>query len=43
MVKKNKKQVNGAQIFNEISDRIKNVDKKDVKVVVVEKLKKLFN
>jgi len=32
--KKNKKQVNGAQIFNEISDRIKNVDKKDVKVVV---------
>ena len=32
--KKNKKQVNGAQIFNEISDRIKNVDKKDVKVVI---------
>ena len=32
--KKNKRQVNGAQIFNEISDRIKNVDKKDVKVVI---------
>ena len=32
--KKNKKQVNGAQIFNEISDRVKNVDKKDVKVVI---------
>ena len=28
--KKNKKQVNGSQIFNEISLRIKNVDKKDV-------------
>ena len=26
--KKNKKQVNGAQIFNEISERIKNLDKK---------------
>ena len=32
--KKNKKQVNGAQIFNEISLRIKNIDKKDVKVVI---------
>ena len=32
--KKNKKQVNGSQIFNEISLRIKNVDKKDVKVVI---------
>ena len=32
--KKNKKQVNGSQIFNEISDKIKNLDKKDVKVVV---------
>ena len=32
--KKNKKQVNGAQIFNEISERIKKLDKKDVKVVI---------
>ena len=32
--KKNKKQVNGSQIFNEISDRIKKVDKKDIKVVI---------
>ena len=32
--KKNKKQVNGSQIFNEISYRIKGVDKKDIKVVI---------
>tara|TARA_Y100000741_G_scaffold296124_1_gene236823 strand:- start:640 stop:1131 length:492 start_codon:yes stop_codon:yes gene_type:complete len=32
--KKNKKQVNGSQIFNEISKRIKNIDKKDIKVVI---------
>ncbi len=32
--KKNKKQVNGAQIFNEISDKIKNMDKKNIKVVI---------
>ena len=32
--KKNKKQVNGSQIFNEISERIKNIDKNDVKVVI---------
>ena len=32
--KKNKKQVNGSQIFNEISDRIKKLDKKDIKVIV---------
>ncbi len=32
--KKNKKQVNGAQIFNEIFDRIKKLDKKDIKVVI---------
>ena len=32
--KKNKKQVNGAQIFNEISERIKNIDKKDIKIVI---------
>ena len=32
--KKNKKQVNGSQIFNEISDKIKNMDKKNIKVVI---------
>ena len=32
--KKNKKQVNGAQIFNEISERIKNLDKRDIKIVI---------
>ena len=32
--KKNKKQVNGAQIFNEISERIKNLNKRDIKIVI---------
>mgnify|MGYP001584325112 FL=1 len=32
--KKNKKQVNGSQIFNEISERIKKFEKKDIKVVI---------
>ncbi len=32
--KKNKKQVNGSQIFNEILKRIKNIDRKDIKVVI---------
>ena len=32
--KKNKKQVNGSQIFNEISARIKKIEKNDIKVVV---------
>ena len=32
--KKNKKHVNGSQIFNEISERIKKLDKKDIKVVI---------
>ena len=32
--KKNKKQVNGAQIFNEISERIKKLDKRDIKIVI---------
>ena len=32
--KKNKKQVNGSQIFNEISYKIKKIDKKDIKVVI---------
>ena len=32
--KKNKKQVNGAQIYNEISLRIKGIEKKDIKVVI---------
>ena len=32
--KKNKKQVNGAQIYNEISSRIRNFEKKDIKVII---------
>ena len=32
--KKNKKQVNGSQIFNEISARINRIENKDIKVVV---------
>src|SRR6056300_288004 len=32
--KKNKKQVNGSQIYNEILKRISNLDKSDVKVVI---------
>ena len=32
--KKNKKQVNGSQIFNEISKKIKKLDKKEIKVVI---------
>ena len=32
--KKNKKQVNGSQIFNEISEKIKSIDKKDIKVII---------
>ena len=32
--KKNKRQVNGAQIYHEISKRIKNLEKKDIKVVI---------
>ena len=32
--KKNKKQVNGSQIFNEISDRIIKIDKINIKVVI---------
>jgi crossover junction endodeoxyribonuclease RuvC len=32
--KKNKKQVNGSQIFNEILSRVKKLDKKDVKVII---------
>ena len=32
--KKNKRQVNGAQIYNEISSRIKNFNKEDIKVVI---------
>ena len=32
--KKNKRQVNGAQIYNEISSRIKNYDKNSVKIVI---------
>ena len=32
--KKNKKQVNGSQIFNEINDRIKKIDKTNIKVII---------
>ncbi len=32
--KKNKKQVNGSQIFNEIKERTKKIDNNDVKVVI---------
>ena len=32
--KKNKRQVNGAQIYNEILNRIKDLDKKDIKVII---------
>ena len=32
--KKNKKQVNGSQIYNEISKRIKNIDRKNIKVII---------
>ena len=32
--KKNKKQVNGSQIFNEISERITKLDKNDIRVVI---------
>ena len=32
--KKNKRQVNGAQIFNEISKRINKVDKQNIRVVI---------
>ena len=32
--KKNKKQVNGSQIFNEISKRIQEIDKKNIRVII---------
>ena len=32
--KKNKRQVNGSQIYNEISKRIERVDKKNIKVII---------
>ena len=32
--KKNKRQVNGSQVYNEILKRIKQLDKKDIKVVI---------
>ena len=32
--KKNKRQVNGSQIFNEISNRIYNVSKQDIRVII---------
>jgi crossover junction endodeoxyribonuclease RuvC len=32
--KKNKRQVNGSQVYNEISKKIKLIDKKDIKVII---------
>jgi len=32
--KKNKKQVNGAQVFHEISSKIKNIKKENIKVII---------
>ena len=32
--KKNKRQVNGSQIYNEISKKIKQIDNKDIKVII---------
>ena len=32
--KKNKKQVNGSQVFNEILERTKKIEKKNIKVVI---------
>ena len=32
--KKNKRQVNGSQIYNEISKRIEHCDKTDIKVII---------
>ena len=32
--KKNKKQVNGSQIFNEISEKINKLDKEEIKVII---------
>ena len=32
--KKNKRQINGSQIYNEISKRIKYIEKKDIKVII---------
>tara|TARA_B100001113_G_C20982350_1_gene566655 strand:+ start:70 stop:564 length:495 start_codon:yes stop_codon:yes gene_type:complete len=32
--KKNKKQINASQVFNEINERIKKIDKKNIKVII---------
>tara|TARA_B100000902_G_C27284023_1_gene903413 strand:+ start:703 stop:1197 length:495 start_codon:yes stop_codon:yes gene_type:complete len=32
--KKNKRQVNGSQVYNEISKRIKKIDKRNIKVII---------
>ncbi len=32
--KKNKRQINGAQIFNEISERVKKIEKQNIKVII---------
>ena len=35
--KKNKKQVNGSQVYNEIRKRIDKIDKRDIKVIITHK------
>ena len=40
--KKNKKQVNGSQIYNEILKRINNLEKKDIKVVIEQAINKII-
>ena len=32
--KKNKRQVNGSQVYNEISKRVEQIDKKDIKIII---------
>ena len=32
--KKNKKQVNGSQVYNEISKRLKKIERKDIRVII---------
>ena len=32
--KKNKRQVNGSQIYNEISERIRKIDKQDIRIII---------
>ena len=40
--KKNKKQVNGSQIYNEIKKRIEKIDKKDIKVIIEQAINEII-